>query len=95
LALPMLRLARNILQQLRPYRWSFAVAVAQVFVMSALELLKAWPLKLIVDHVFTGLPVPWLWLRHLEPGASSSFAIQTLAMNGVFSILTSVALLGG
>jgi ATP-binding cassette, subfamily B, bacterial len=158
----MLRLARNIFQRLRPYRWSFAVAVAQVFVMSALELLKPWPLKLIVDHVFTGLPVPWLWLRDLEPrvflfvgclmlvlvyaliGAFSvtsnyitialgqrlvndfraelhahlqrlslafhsrrevgdllyrlttdTFAIQTLAMNGVFSVLTSVVLLVG
>jgi ATP-binding cassette subfamily B protein len=158
----MLRLARNIFERLRPYRWSFAVAVAQVFIMSALELLKPWPLKLIVDHVFTGLPVPWLWLRHLEPrtllfigclmlvlvyallGAfgitsnyvtialgqrlvndfraelhahlqrlslafhsrrevgdllyrltTDTFAIQTLAMNGVFSVLTSVALLGG
>jgi hypothetical protein len=67
LALPMLRLARNILQRIRPYGWRFAVAVAQVFVMSALELLKLWPLKRIVDHVFTGLPAPWLWLRHLEP----------------------------
>ena len=63
----MRRLARHIVQRLRPYRWSFVAAVARVFVMSALELLKPWPLKLIVDHVFTGLPVPWLWLRHLEP----------------------------
>lgn len=162
MALPMLRLARHILQRLRPYRWSFAVAVAQVFVISALELLKPWPLKLTVDHVLTGLPVPWLWLDHLAPrtlllvgclmlvlvyallGAFSitsnyvsialgqrlvndfraelhahlqrlslafhsrrevgdllyrlttdTFAIQTLAMNGVFSILTSVTLLVG
>jgi len=162
LALPIPRLARNILQRLRPYRWSFAVAVAQVFVMSALELLKPWPLKLIVDHVFTGLPVPWPWLRDLEPRAflfvgclvlvlvyvllgvfnvtnnyitialgqrlvndfraelhahlqrlslafhsrrevgdllyrltTDTFAIQTLAMNGVFSVLTSVVLLVG
>jgi ATP-binding cassette subfamily B protein/subfamily B ATP-binding cassette protein MsbA len=158
----MQRLARNIFQRLRPYRWSFLVAVAQVFVMSALELLKPWPLKLIVDHVFSGLPVPWLWLQDLEPrvflfvgclmlvlvyallGAFSitsnymtialgqrlvndfraelhahlqrlslafhsrrevgdllyrlttdTFAIQTLAMNGVFSVLTSVVLLVG
>ena len=158
----MLRLARNIFQRLRPYRWSFAVAVAQVFIMSALELLKPWPLKLIVDHVLMGLPVPWPWLHDLEPltllfvgclmlvlvyallGAfgiisnyvtialgqrlvndfraelhahlqrlslafhsrrevgdllyrltTDTFAIQTLAMNGVFSVLTSVVLLLG
>lgn len=162
MALPMLRLARHILQRLRPYRWRFAVAVALVFVISALELLKPWPLKLIVDHALTDLPVPWLWLDSLPPrtlilvgclmlvlvyallGAFSitsnyisialgqrlvndfraelhahlqrlslafhsrrevgdllyrlttdTFAIQTLAMNGIFSILTSVALLVG
>ena len=56
----MLRLARRLFVRLRPYRWSFAVAVGQVLVMGALELLKPWPLKLIVDHVLTGHPLPWL-----------------------------------
>jgi ATP-binding cassette subfamily B protein/subfamily B ATP-binding cassette protein MsbA len=158
----MLRLARRLFVRLRPYRGRFAVAVLQVLVMSALELLKPWPLKLIVDHVLTGHPVPWLWLRPLasrpllllgclllvlvyaligvcsvtsnyltialgqrlvndfraelyahlqrlslafhsrrEVGdllyrlTTDTFAIQTLTMNGVFSVLTSVVLLSG
>lgn len=162
MALPLLRLARYIFERLRPYRWSFAFAVVQVFVMSALELLKPWPLKVIVDHVFTGIPVPWPWLSSLTSQAlllvgclmlvlvyallgvftitsnyvtialgqrlvnnfraelhahlqrlslvfhsrrevgdllyrltTDTFAIQTLAMNGVFSVLTSAILLLG
>ena len=82
----MLRLARKIFVRLQPYRWSFAAAVGQVFVISALELLKPWPLKLIVDHVLTGLPVPWLWLRHLEP--------QTLLLGGCLMLVLVYALIG-
>src|SRR5215510_15587053 len=67
--MPMLRLARKILVRLRPYRWVFTIAVVQVLVMGALELLKPWPLKLIVDHVLMGYPAPWPWLHSLAPRA--------------------------
>jgi ATP-binding cassette, subfamily B, bacterial len=44
---------------LRPYLPAFVFALAQVVFISALELLKPWPLKVIIDHVLTGTPVPW------------------------------------
>ena len=34
-------------------------ALAQVCLISALELLKPWPLKLIIDSVLGGAPLPW------------------------------------
>src|SRR5262249_40686233 len=44
---------------LRPYLSAFVLALAQVVFISALELLKPWPLKVIIDHILTGTPVPW------------------------------------
>lgn len=50
---------RRILPYLRPYRLPFIVALSQVFMISALELLKPWPLKLIIDNVLGDKPMPW------------------------------------
>jgi ATP-binding cassette subfamily B protein/subfamily B ATP-binding cassette protein MsbA len=155
-------LTRTIWQYLRPYRPGFAVAVLQVLLISACELLKPWPLKIVVDNVLSGTPLPLPGLgtpgpRPLLAGAcagvvllyallavlsvwnnattiaigqgmvndfrrdlyqhlqrlslrfhsgrevgdllyrvtADTFAIQTLSMNGVFPIITSVALFTG
>ena len=50
---------RAVGSYLRPYLPAFVFALAQVVFISALELLKPWPLKIILDHVLTGTPVPW------------------------------------
>jgi len=50
---------RTVRSYLRPYLPAFAFALAQVVFISALELLKPWPLKVIIDHVLPGTPVPW------------------------------------
>jgi ATP-binding cassette, subfamily B, bacterial len=42
-----------------PHRGSILWALAQVCLISALELLKPWPLKLIIDSVLGGAPLPW------------------------------------
>jgi ATP-binding cassette, subfamily B, bacterial len=44
---------------LRPYRLNFAFALAQVIVITAFELLKPWPLKIIIDNVLNGNPLAW------------------------------------
>jgi ATP-binding cassette, subfamily B, bacterial len=48
---------------LRPYLPAFVLALAQVVLISAFELLKPWPLKVIIDHVLTGTPVPWEFVQ--------------------------------
>jgi ATP-binding cassette, subfamily B, bacterial len=48
---------------LRPYIFTFVFALVQVVFISALELLKPWPLKIIIDHVLTGTPLPWNFAR--------------------------------
>ena len=50
---------RAVRSYLRPYLPAFVFALAQVVFISVLELLKPWPLKVIIDHVLTGTPVPW------------------------------------
>lgn len=52
-------LRRQIFAALRPYRTQFALAVAQVGLITGAELLKPWPLKVIIDHVLNGKPFPW------------------------------------
>jgi len=42
-----------------PHRARILWALAQVCLISALELLKPWPLKLIIDSVLGGAPLPW------------------------------------
>jgi ATP-binding cassette subfamily B protein len=155
-------LLRAIATYLRPYRLAFALAIVQVVVISACELLKPWPLKLVVDNVLAGAPLDLPLLRGLPPRAlllvacaalvglylvlailsvinnattigigqgmvndfrrdlyqhlqrlslrfhsrrevgdllyrvtADTFAIQTLSMNGVFPIITSVVLFAG
>ncbi|MCS6926950.1 MAG: ABC transporter ATP-binding protein/permease [Candidatus Binatia bacterium] len=155
-------LRRQVIAALWPYRVAFLVALVQVGFIAAAELLKPWPLKVIIDHVLGGQPLSWFggsdWSRellllvacsglvviYLVLGAlnvwnnyttirigqsmvndlrgtlydhlqrlslafhnrrhvgdllyrvtADTYAIQTLTMNGVFPILTSLVLLVG
>src|SRR5713101_1527391 len=56
-------LLRRLLHYLRPYRWAFAFAILQVVLMSAFDLLRPWPLKIVVDSVLGdhSLPLGWTW----------------------------------
>ncbi|MDE2166446.1 MAG: ABC transporter ATP-binding protein [Alphaproteobacteria bacterium] len=58
----------KLLPFLRPYRLSFAWALLQVFVMVGFNLLKPWPLQLVIDDVLGGKRVT------LEPLAGLSTA---------------------
>jgi len=47
-------LAWKLLPYLRPYKWRVAWALVQIFLMSGFELLKPWPLQLVIDDVLGG-----------------------------------------
>ncbi len=49
----------KILPYLRAYRWQVAWALAQVFLIAGFELLKPWPLQIVIDHVLGGTPAPF------------------------------------
>lgn len=153
---------RRTAQAMWPHRWRVALGLAQVAVISGLELLKPWPLQLVIDSVIGGHPVRWpllagmsreallaaaagglvtvwiasgvltVWnnyttisagqamvndlrarlydhLQHLSLSfharagigdllyrvTADTFAIQTLAMNGLFPVASAALLLGG
>ena len=57
---------RRILTYLRPY-WALAAgSVLLVFVATGASLLAPWPLKILIDHVLAGQPLP-AWLGGLVP----------------------------
>ena len=53
--------AIRVLSYLPPYRQKLLWALIQVLLISALEMLKPWPLKIIIDSVLGGQPLPWGW----------------------------------
>ncbi|MGH7031060.1 MAG: ABC transporter ATP-binding protein, partial [Stellaceae bacterium] len=49
---------KQLLPYLRPYRGWVAWALAQVFLITGFELLKPWPLQVVIDDVLGGKPFP-------------------------------------
>ena len=60
---------RQVLRYLRPYRGAFVLAIGQVVLLSLLEVLKPWPLKLVIDYVLPRRVPPWPALHGLSPSA--------------------------
>ena len=53
----MISLVGKLLPYLRPYRWQVALAFVQVFLTVGFELLKPWPLKVVIDNVLGDKPL--------------------------------------
>ncbi|HEX5021247.1 MAG TPA: ABC transporter ATP-binding protein [Candidatus Binatia bacterium] len=49
----------TIRSYLKPYWLPFILALGQVFFISTLELLKPWPLKIIIDNILGNNPLPF------------------------------------
>ena len=80
---------RRTLAYLWPYRWRAAMAFLQVGVISGLELLKPWPLQIVVDSVLGGRPAAWTALHGLSP--SALLAVATAGLVLVYLLLGLVA----
>lgn len=84
-------LNRQVVTHLWPYRGMFCLALVQVVVMSGVELLKPWPLKLIIDHVLGEQPLSWSMLSGWAPEALLYAACAALV--GVYGVLGGLTLL--
>src|SRR5208283_5369890 len=78
---------KKTLKYLWPYRFPFLIALAQVFIISGCELLKPWPLKVIIDNVLSGKPAPW--------GLENVFSPATLLLLAVIGLVIIYIVLGG
>src|SRR5690242_17153750 len=64
----------KLLPYLRPYRGRFLWALAQVFVIAGFELLKPWPLQVVIDDVLGGKVPGFAPLQGWSPLALLSLA---------------------
>jgi ATP-binding cassette, subfamily B, bacterial len=78
---------RTVRSYLKPYWLTFIVALGQLFLISALELLKPWPLKIIIDNVLSGNPLPWSVL--------SGWSSESLLLLACIGLIAVYLLLGG
>ena len=82
-------LVRWTLGFLRPYRRQAAAIVALSVLEVALAALAPWPLKVIVDHVLSGLPLPDL-LARVTPAAMAGSAVALLVAIVIAGLLIQV-----
>src|SRR4051794_40692506 len=78
---------RTVRSYLRPYGAAFVFALVQVLFISALELLKPWPLKIIIDNVLGGKPLP--------PEFALDWSSQTLLLSACIGLVLVYLILGG
>jgi ATP-binding cassette, subfamily B, bacterial len=88
----------KFLPYLRPYRWRLAWAVIQLFLIAGFDLLKPWPLQLVIDHVLAGRPVALPGLAGLAPGALLVVAVIGLVLvtlgSGLMALLHNYTTIG-
>ncbi|HOI96315.1 MAG TPA: ABC transporter ATP-binding protein [Syntrophobacter fumaroxidans] len=78
---------REILRYLWPYRIPFAMALFQVILISAFEILKPWPLKVVIDNVLSGKPLEWSF--------AATFDNETILVLSCIGLVLIYLLLGG
>ncbi|MEF3697362.1 ABC transporter ATP-binding protein [Desulfolutivibrio sp.] len=71
----------RLLAYLRPYRLTFVLCLGLVGLISAMELLKPWPLKLAVDQIIGRTPLA-LWGWTFDP-ATISLSLQLATVVGL------------
>jgi len=92
------RFAVRVLSYLPPYRQTLLWALVQVLLIGALEMLKPWPLKIIIDSVLGGHPPPWGWPNGWSPQAlllaACAVLVLTYAALGALVVLNNYTTIG-
>ncbi|HEV2336673.1 MAG TPA: ABC transporter ATP-binding protein [Stellaceae bacterium] len=74
----------KFLPYLKAHRWRVAWALAQVFLVAGVELMKPWPLQIVIDYVLGGKPPPGGGplrdLLSLPPGVLLFFACGAIVV---------------
>ena len=81
---------RNIVtRNLTAEKWNFVVAIACTLIVAVADLLRPWPLKLIVDNILLAKPLP-LSLRSFEVFFSNQKMWTTVAVAGILIVLSAI-----
>jgi ATP-binding cassette, subfamily B, bacterial len=72
--------AAKLLPYLRPYRWQIAWVLAQILLIAGFELLKPWPLQIVIDDVLGGKPSPFAALAGASTGRLLAFACLAIVV---------------
>ena len=83
----MISLIKKLLPYLSPYKWRLIWAFAQIFLVSSFELLKPWPLQLVIDDVLGGK-------APIVPGLSDLAPLQLLLVACVSLVLINLCAAG-
>jgi ATP-binding cassette subfamily B protein len=83
--------ATRVLSYLPPYRQKLFWALIQVLLISAFEMLKPWPLKIIIDSVLGGQAPPVGWPPDWSPEALLLAACAALVLT--YAALAALAVL--
>lgn len=66
-----LRLLGVVIRRMQPHLWLLTFAIIGVVVAAGMEVLKPWPLKVVIDNVLRGAPLRGAWVpaqaQHLAP----------------------------
>jgi len=74
------RVYSQSVRYLRPYAGRFALAVLEVLLIGAVEVLKPWPLKIVIDNVLGGASLRSEWLPAIAPDALLVAACASLVI---------------
>jgi ATP-binding cassette subfamily B protein/subfamily B ATP-binding cassette protein MsbA len=65
---------------MRPYLGRLALAVGGAMLSALMEVLKPWPLKIVIDNVLRGAPLTYRWIPAMSPAQLLAAACLGLVM---------------
>jgi ATP-binding cassette subfamily B protein len=85
------QLARRMLPYIRAHWPRLVWPLVLAMLISACELLKPWPLKIVIDSVLGAQPLPWEWARGWS--SSAVLLLACLALVGLYAALGALHML--
>jgi ATP-binding cassette, subfamily B, bacterial len=83
------QLYREVFRRMRPYMGRLVFAIMTVLSASAIEVLKPWPLKIVIDNVLRGAPLGNAWLSNFsKSGLLIGACLSLVAIYVTLGLLT-------
>jgi len=81
----------DVIRRMRPYLRRFALVIGGVIATGVLEVLKPWPLKIVIDNVLRGIPMNVHWIpattRPVLLIAACVGLVVLYLMHGILTVL--------